>query len=506
MVSESTLHNLFHGALLQSKDDSGTDKTKFKGRFGQIAELYGPEASYDAIKSEWKKVARLGDDLWRRHQGQQLRARGTQSTVPWKRQRRPRESIKPETHDIIDLDSNEATRVSSRAQVRADKPPDFSKSTRKHKLETGHDSPELEPNGSGQNKRARLDSALFVNEARNHDTGPRGEVANHTFSTYTDDLFEQIRRAISTTPVKQPIVNPQVAASSSNVVLVPSTIKPIAVMEANRAAPDQSLHSGWRERSVCQVSTAEHDRREWESPQHQIQRLQPYTEIDKMYPKPVEASPEAGPSRTRSDRCAEVYQDESKVVDVIYLSDSDKDRRLDIDAENEMHEAAKRKPNKGKARMIEVPPRSADRVQLHPVPSRVSYINTELGICYLCSVEFGTVRELRIHERGKWHSRMLADDGIVEKAQTRLEKYGLFQNFCSETENSFVDVSPNGPCEGTHRHARTIIRGPDRAVQADENGSEVSSLKDVVEVSKTRPSAYRTSAKSIQYLCPPFEA
>ena len=475
-----------------------TDKTKFKGRFGQIAELYGPEASYDAIKSEWKKVARLGDDLWRRHHGQLLRVRGAQSTVPRKRQRHPRESIKPETRDIIDLDSNEIFRATSRAQVRADKIPRLSNATKKHKLETGHGSPELERNGSGQNKRARLDFAL-VNDARNHDTDPNGEVANHTISTNTDDLFEQIRRAMSTTPVKPPNANPQGAASSSNVVLVPFTIEAMAVRGANRAAPDRNLFSGWQEENMCQVSIAEHDRRDWESLQHQIH---PHPDIKEVYPKPMETSPEAGPSRVRSDRCAEVYQDESKVVDVIYLSDSDEDRRLDTGAEYEVHEAAKRKPDKGKARMVEVPPASSNRAQLYPVPWRVSYINTELGICYLCSVEFGTVRELRIHERGKWHLRMLADDGSVEKAQTRLEKYGLIQNFCSETENSLVDVPAEGPSENTHRYARTIIRGPDRAVQAGENRFEVSSLKDVVEVSKTRPSAYHRSAKSISYLCP----
>lgn len=136
-------------------------------------------------------------------------------------------------------------------------------------------------------------------------------------------------------------------------------------------------------------------------------------------------------------------------------------------------------PDKGKARMVTPP--------MLPI---VSYLDTERGLCHLCKARFGTVGELRVHERGQFHSGMLGDYVSVEKAQARIEKYGIFQQFCSESEKRFI--------EDTRHHTRTIIRGPDRAVDVDEDEDEVepSSLQDVAEVRKTNPSARRTSGKS----------
>ena len=459
--------------------------------------MYGPDATYDAIKSEWKKVARLGDDLWRRRHGHQPQVRTVQPTISRRRQRHPRESIKPETHDIIDLDTNQAFFVTSYARTQADKGPISGPAPRKRKLESEPVSPELEPDGRGQNKRARLDSALNAKGDRNGNTRPLAAVARHTFSTYSDDLFEQIRRAISKTPVTKPSTDSQAATSSHDVVLVPSTVEPMANMEANRVDLGYNLLSGRQERNLCQVSSAEHNGHAWESLPEPTESLHPEVEPGKSQLQTLAASPEAGPSRIRPVQYAEVYQDESELAEVISLSDSDEDRRLDVGAEEESHDVANNRFDKGKARMVEPPTSLSEQVQLHTVPSRVSYLNTELGICYLCSVGFRTMKELRIHERGRWHSHELANDRSVEKAQNRLEKNGLFQRFCSETEQSFTEVPTAGLLKDTQHHARTIIRGPDRAADVDENGTDLSNVRNIVEVSKTNLSAYRELGKSI---------
>ena len=470
------------------------DKTQFKGRFGQIAEFYGPEASYDAIKSEWKKVARLGDDLWRQHHGQQPRARAPQSTVPRRRQRHPKGSIKPEMHDIIDIDSNKAFHDTARAPARARKGTVSGDATRKRKLETGYASPEAKPENTNHDKRARLDSALYPNGDRNRNVGPHGEMDHHTLAPHSDDLFEQIRRAVSVTPLNKPNTDPHMVTSSPDVVMVPSTIEPMEIMQTCPSVQGRNLSFEWRERSQCQVSTAEHDRRDWEKKQ---QPIPPPARIADIQPQVMRVSPQAGPSRIRSDRFAEFYQGEARAPSIISLSDSDKDSRHGGDAGDETHESASTRRDKGKARMVEPPLRSFNQGPLYSMPSRVSYISTERGICYLCSVQFGTVGELRIHECGKYHSQMLTSDGSVEKAQARLQKYGLFQDFCSETENHSLDMPAAGELKNGQRQARTIIRGPDRAVDVDEDAADQSSLQDVVEVSQTKPSASRSSHKSI---------
>jgi hypothetical protein len=399
-------------------------------------------------------------------------------------------SIKPETHDIIDLEGNEALREPCRPSVRAKKVPTSNHATRKHKLDTDGVSPEPEAHGRGRNKRVRLDSALNPNIDRD---GTNDAVDYHTLPANSVGLFEQIRRAISATPASKANTNNHMVTSASDDVMVPSTIQPMANFQAERLALNNNFSSGWREQSQCQVSTTEHDRRDWDTIQPPVLLVAGTGEV---HPQVARVTPEAGPSRIKSDRYPEAYQARYRAPDGISLAGSDEGDRHVGNTDEATHLEASTRPDKGKSRMITPSPRSFNRGSMHPMPSRVSYLNTDHGICYLCSVQFGTVRELYVHERGKYHSHMLTDDVGIEKAQARLEKYGLFERFCSETGTNFMDMPSTGAIRSAQRQARTIIRGPDRAIDVDEEEMDQSSSQDVVEVSQTKPSAYRTLGKS----------
>jgi hypothetical protein len=454
--------------------------------------LFGPEASYDAVKSEWKKVARLGDDLWRRRYGQRRQARVAQSNLPQRRQRRPRASIKPEAHDIIDLDGNETFHEPHLPSVQAKMVPVPNHAIRKHNLDTDDAAVEPEDIVRSQSKRVRLDLELNPNFFGGGDIEPYDEVDYRTLPRYSDDLFEQIRRAVSEAPVNNPTSNLPVVTSSS-AVTGPSTVQPVATLQASRPTRDHDLSLGWREPSNCQVSITEHDRRYWETVQ---QPLPPTARMSGMQPQSSRANTEAGPSWITPNRYAGVYQDDDRAPSIISISGSDEGNIRGGDVDREAHLQASTGPGKGKERMVTPSTRSFNQGATYPMMSRVSYINIEVGICYLCSVQFDTAVELLDHERGKYHAHMLTDDVLVDKARARLEKYGLFGRFRSGMGSHFLNTTAAGGLQCTQRQARTIIRGPDRALDLEEDVVDRPTLQEVVEVSPTKRSAYRTSGKS----------
>jgi hypothetical protein len=468
------------------------DKAQFKGKFGQIAELFGPEASYDAVKSEWKKVSRLGDDLRRLRYGQLPEARATQSSISRRRQRPARVSIKPETHDIIDLDGNETLREPRLPSVQAKKVLVPNHAIRKHNLDTNDAAAQPEDSTASRSKRVRLDPELNPNLVRDGGFGPYDEVDYRALPRNPDDLFEQIRRALSETPINNPTSNlPEV--TSSSVITGSSTVQPVATLQASRPTTVQDLSSGWREPSHCQVSITEHDRRYWENLQ---QPLPPTARMSEMQPRSDKTNAEAGASRITPNRYAGVYPENDRAPSVISISDSDEVDIRGGDADREAHLQTSTGSGKGKERMATPSTKSFNQGSPDLMMPRVSYINIDHGVCYLCSVQFDTVGELLDHERGKYHAHMHTDDVLVEKAQARLGKYGLSGRFGSEMGSHFLNTPAAGGLQCTQRQARTIIRGPDRALDLDEDVVDRPSLQEVVEVSPTRRSAYCTSGKS----------
>jgi hypothetical protein len=394
-------------------------------------------------------------------------------------------SIKPETHEIIDLDGNEAFREPHLPSVRAKKVLISNHATRKHKLDTDA-SPEPEgSNTRDRTKRVRLDPELNPNVVRNGDVEPDDEVDYRTLPGFSDSLFEQIRRAISEKPAKNMASNFPMVASSS-VVTGPPSVWPGAALQPSRPTSDQDLSLDRREPSHCQVSITEDDRRYWETVQQPPPAMATAGELQAH--QLTRATPEAGPSRITSNGYGGAYQDKYRAPSFISLSGSDGCNTRGGEADKEAQTEASTALNKGKGRMVTPSPRPFHQGPMFAMPSTVSYINTKYGICYLCDVRFGTVRELFAHERGGFHSDMLTKDESLEKAQARLEKYGLFQQFRSKTDKHVMDLPVAKGLHQAQRETCTIIRGPDRAVEVDE---------DVVEVSRTKSSTYRKPGKSI---------
>ena len=399
--------------------------------------LYGRDATYDAIKSEWKKVAKLADSLQARHPDHRPNAGLARPRLEARPPRRPARNRKEESCVPITIKDDDDI-DDLKADVQVHRSPSYvpNASLRKKRPRPTADSAIRQE--ARQAKRARLDFASSVgNDAIDVNGGQ--DVTARTGQWWfaggePDSLLEQ--RNLSVVPQKvadMPRTCPVTTSCNEELADLSNTLRP------GNGALHPSSDSGSpflsKQRSDGRNALRSHD-------------------INWSFRPP---SAEAGPSRSfarphNHEEQAEQTPD-AQIPEVIDLVSSDGEIMEQVGLQQL---PGSRRRDKGKGNMARNPPPT--------FPVQRLYVDSDKLVCYLCSRRYQTGAALRKHEHSDSHKHSLSDPSRVERAKQRVARYIRGDSLFDKIDAVLRELHPDVPTGKAQPQQRTIIRGADRLV------------------------------------------
>ena len=404
--------------------------------------MYGRDATYDAIKSEWKKVAKLANLLQARHPDHRPIAGLARPRLEARPPRRPARNPKEESFVSITIkDGDEIDDFKADVQVRRSPSKVQNASSYKKRPRPAADA--IIGQGSRQVKRAHLDFALpHGNDAIDVNDGQDVAARTGHWWSATDEagpLLEHTNPHAPVTPRKMTnLLRPCIVAASCNEELVESqrrsdTIRPgngTLRQRDNFAFPFLSKHRS-DGRAVLQSQ-----------------------DIDWSFRTP---SVEAGPSRSfirpQSNEEHTKQTQDAQTPEVVDLVSSDGEIVEQVDLQPS---PSGRRKNKGKGKMARIPPT--------PFAVERLYVDSDKLVCYLCSRRYQTGAALREHEHSGSHKHLLSDPSRVERAKRRVARYVRGDSLFDRIDAVLREIHPDPPTGEAQTRQPTIIRGVDRHI------------------------------------------